>query len=85
MSDKKVSGYYITGAGYFYLVFGGAIMIFVVCSMLYYVVSHNAMQLSTAIKLLLMVVFFTLGIKLNVGKLFKALLIIASLTCLMLI
>ena len=85
MTEKKVSGYYITGAGYFYLVFGGAIMIFVVSSMLYYVVSHNAMQLSTAIKLLLMVVFFTLGIKLNVGKLFKALLIIASLTCLMLI
>lgn len=85
MSDKKVSGYYITGSGYFYLIFGGAIMLIVFGSMLYYVVSHNAMQLSTAIKLALMVIFFILGIKLNVGKLFKALLIIASLTCLMLI
>ncbi len=85
MSDKKVSGYYITGAGYFYLIFGGTIMLIVFGSMLYYVVSHNAMQLSTAIKLALMVIFFILGIKLNVGKLFKALLIIVSLTCLMLI
>lgn len=85
MSDKKVSGYYITGAGYFYILLGGCCLIFAFATMLYYVVSHNAMQLSTAIKLLLMVVFFTLGIKLNVGKLFKALLIIASLTCLMLI
>lgn len=85
MSDKKVSGYYITGAGYFYLLLGACCLILAFGSMLYYVVSHNAMQLSTAIKLALMVIFFILGIKLNVGKLFKALLIIASLTCLMLI